>query len=360
MASTSTDTARALQPAVQELAQSMRAGLEHRRFRGALASAFSPSPRFSAETRDALERHFDLLAFPPISKPGPLAWLLRLLRRVWKGLIRPWLGVQTEFNRLTLEVLQALHHEHLTLHRRIDEANDAIERVYPEAVNCELSHKGKIAQAGLWFNPPVVVELQGDRPVLAAVSERIIEHMFVHTRLPPPPARVLDLGCAESTAGIEMASFGYQVDGVDLRNLPVYHPSFTMVNADVAQLPFDNETFDVVVSLSTVEHVGLGWYTPVADASSDIQAVREAHRVLRKGGRFILTVPFGQATKTRLHRVYDLPALELLLQPFTRSDFLFGVRDGEAWSVTADAATAAKAESSHRVSAVALVVATRD
>jgi SAM-dependent methyltransferase len=359
MASTFTEPPLALQPSVQELAQAMRAGVENRRMRGVLPPSFSPSARFSAETRNALERHLDLLAFPPIAKPGPMARPMKFLRRIWKGLIRPWLGVQTEFNRLTLEVLQGLQHEMHAIHRRIDECNELIEKCYPAAVNCELSHHGKIAKAGLWFNPPIVVELQNDRPVLAAVSERIVEHIFVHTRLPKPPARILDLGCAESTTAVEMASFGYQVDGIDLRSMSVYHPQFTMTQADVCKLPFDDETFDAVVSLSTVEHVGLDWYTPVAQDASDHRAAAEAHRVLIKGGRFILTVPFGQRATTQVHRVYDPSALEALLQPFHIEEILYGVRDGETWSVTADVSRAARMESAQRVSAVALVVATR-
>jgi SAM-dependent methyltransferase len=257
-------------------------------------------------------------------------------------------------------VLQALHQEVQAIHRRIDGCDDRIEKCYPAAVNCELSHAGKIGKAGLWFNPPITVKLENDRPVLAAVSERIIEHMFVHTRLPPPPAKVLDLGCAESIAAIEMASFGYQVEGVDLRKLPVYHPSFSMVEGDIAELPFADESFDAVVSLSTIEHVGLDWYTPVSEEASDHRAVAEAHRVLRKGGRFILTVPFGQSVTTKVHRVYDLPGLDELLQPFRRLETLYGVREGETWSVTPESAVAEQMDSSRRVSAVALVLATRD
>jgi ubiquinone/menaquinone biosynthesis C-methylase UbiE len=243
------------------------------------------------------------------------------------------------------------------LKARIEQCQEAIERCYNAAANRELGHDGRIAEAGLWFNPPIAVELHNDRPVLVSVSERILEHIFVHTRLPPPPAHVLDLGCAESTNAIELASFGYRVEGVDLRPLPVLHPAFAMIRADVTRLPFADQTFDAVVSLSTIEHVGLDWYGPISERPTDHQAIQEARRVLRPGGRLILTVPFGRPVMTPVQRVYDRALLDGLLRPFQCLETVYGIRDGEAWSLTADGAAAECVHSAERVSAVALVVA---
>lgn len=56
--------------------------------------------------------------------------------------------------------------------------------------------------------------------------------------------------------------------------------SVTCVIADIQALPFPTETFDVVVSCETIEHV-----------PDPGQAVRELARVLRSGGHLILTTP---------------------------------------------------------------------
>lgn len=346
-------------PAVRQLAEAMRTGLESRRSFGGLVVGQPFTGSFSLETRHSLHQHADLLNFPPIAKSGPLSRIFRLLRAVAKALIRPWLGVQTEFNRLALEALQALHQEVVMLKARVEECDEAIEKCYHEAANRELGHTGKIARGGLWFNPPIAVELRQNQPVVVSISERILEHLFVHTRLPAPPARVLDLGCAESVNPIELASFGYQVLGVDLRDLPVPHPSFTMIQADMGHLPFPDDAFDVVVSLSTIEHVGLDWYAPSPNGTTDHGAAEEIRRVLRPGGRLILTVPFGQAATTPVQRVYDLAMLDRLLGSFKRVETLFGIRDGKTWSLTADAEKAGRMNSKERVSAVALVVAER-
>jgi SAM-dependent methyltransferase len=226
-----------------------------------------------------------------------------------------------------------------------------------QAVNRELGWKGAIAQGGLHFNPPVCVQLHEDGPRVLHVSERILEHIFVHSRLPAPPARLLDLGCAESTNAIEMASLGFQVVGVDLRRLPLVHPNFEMVQANIAKLPFPDGAFDVVVSLSTIEHVGLGWYTQEEQGSSDQRVIAESVRVLRPGGRFLLTVPFGRRGVTPVHRIYDPETLTDLLRPFRVLERAYGVRAGEAWTYTTDEKAASEADSKDRVSAVALVVA---
>jgi SAM-dependent methyltransferase len=349
----------------------MRDGLESRRFQGSAVLGATPSAFAASETCRSLQVHADLLTFPPIAKPGPFSCLVRLLRRVFKPLIRPWLGVQTEFNRLTIEVLQGLHQEIGTLrakaersaelvekcNRAVDQCYEEVKHAYDDSVNKELGHNGKISRGGLWFNPPVAVRLEDGRPVVGSISERILEQMFVHTRLPPPPARVLDLGCAESTVAIEMASFGYGVTGVDLRNLPVAHPAFKMVQADIASLPFPADAFDVVVSLSTLEHVGLGWYGSAAESSTDHRAIAEIRRVLRPGGRLILTVPYGRPAMTPVHRVYDRILLDALLSPFERREMVYGIRQGESWSLSADAEAAGRMDSTERVSAVALIVA---
>jgi SAM-dependent methyltransferase len=226
-----------------------------------------------------------------------------------------------------------------------------------QAVNRELGWKGAIAQGGLHFNPPICVQLHEDGPRVLHVSERILEHIFVHSRLPAPPARLLDLGCAESTNAIEMASLGFQVVGVDLRRLPLVHPNFEMVQANLAKLPFPDASFDVVVSLSTIEHVGLGWYTQEEQGNSDQRVIAESVRVLRPGGRFLLTVPFGRGGATPVHRIYDPETLTALLRPFRVLERAFGVRAGEAWTYSTDEQAASEADSKDRVSAVALVVA---
>jgi SAM-dependent methyltransferase len=358
-------------PAV--LAEAMRAGLEAR-------SHPQPHPYAGADVVTLLPGLFPqlrgyagLINHPPVVKPGPLAPLFRLGRRVLRALMRPWLEFQTRYNRLTLDQVDMYRgqvNDNLgrfdkrlrELCRRLDRCEQRLDDkdYYTAYINRELTDQGKISKAGLWFNPPMWVQLQEGEARLVAVTERIVEHIFVHTRLPRPPARVLDLGCAESSNSLEMASLGFDVVGVDLRPLPLQHPNFRMLIADIGNLPLPDASFDVVVSLSTIEHVGLDWYTPSPDGTSDHKVIAEVKRLLKPGGRFLLTIPFGQHIVTPVHRVYNRAMLDALLLPLKRVETSFAVLDGNSWVHTNDVERAGQAESAKRVSAVALVVAEKN
>lgn len=60
------------------------------------------------------------------------------------------------------------------------------------------------------------------------------------------------------------------------------------VRAKVPPLPFDAGRFDCVISFQVIEHIG-----------RDLDFVREVYRVLRPGGRFILTTPNAPMSLTR-------------------------------------------------------------
>jgi SAM-dependent methyltransferase len=71
------------------------------------------------------------------------------------------------------------------------------------------------------------------------------------------------------------------------------------VEADVRSLPFPDRSFDQVLLVSTLEHVGADntVYGLVAEREgrdARLTALRELARVLRRGGSLLLTVPLGE------------------------------------------------------------------
>ena len=103
--------------------------------------------------------------------------------------------------------------------------------------------------------------------------------------LPEPGSRTLDLGCGEGRLGRFLQSGGYRVTGVDaapsMVRLAVSHevPAPALL-ADAAALPFGDETFDLVVA-----------YMSLHDIDRMPEAVGEAGRVLRRGGRLCAAIP---------------------------------------------------------------------
>lgn len=103
--------------------------------------------------------------------------------------------------------------------------------------------------------------------------------------LPPPPARALEVGCGEGRVTRDLRGRGYEVTGLDVAPTLVEaardaDPSGTYVVGDAAALPFDDASFDLVVS-----------YNSLIDVDDMPAAVTEAGRVLRSGGCFCACVP---------------------------------------------------------------------
>jgi len=107
------------------------------------------------------------------------------------------------------------------------------------------------------------------------------------------------------------------VTGFDFREYPYTHPNFNFVQGDVLALPFEQGEYDAVVAISMIEHVGIGFYEdPQLAEGADTKAIDEVKRVLKKGGLFVLTVPYGVAGSNQDFRVYNEEMLSDLLSGF--------------------------------------------
>jgi SAM-dependent methyltransferase len=105
-------------------------------------------------------------------------------------------------------------------------------------------------------------------------------------RVIPPGARVLDVGCGPTTAarllrdksvdyfGLDYSPFALDFAGASKERLR------GLVRGNALSLPFPGETFDVVMSLRLIEYL-----------TSPDRFLREAMRVLRPGGLFLLNGP---------------------------------------------------------------------
>jgi O-antigen chain-terminating methyltransferase len=132
----------------------------------------------------------------------------------------------------------------------------------------------------------------------AASDERAIEIPWCLARY-DGETRVLDIGYAFAEpaylAGLVALGAG-ELAGADLAATDV--PGLRPIAADVRDLPVEDGAFELVLCISTLEHVGRDNDVYAVDAPRDEQgdeaALRELRRVLARDGRLLVSVPTGE------------------------------------------------------------------
>lgn len=113
--------------------------------------------------------------------------------------------------------------------------------------------------------------------------------------------RVLELGCGAGSDLLRFAKAGVSITGIDLSprsaslaktRLRIYNCQGNVLIADVEQLPFKTDSFDLVYSWGVLHH------TPDTE-----QAIREVYRVAKPGGEICIM----------LYHRYSLVTLQMYL-----------------------------------------------
>jgi SAM-dependent methyltransferase len=136
--------------------------------------------------------------------------------------------------------------------------------------------------------------------------------------------RVLDVGYAFAEAAYVAGLIGLGAEklvGVDLAEAEV--PGLQPVVADVRELPFADGDFELIVCISTLEHIGRDNAVYAVEAARDERgdetALRELRRVLARDGRLLVSVPTGEP-EDQGWQVQRTP--DAWIERFERSGFL--------------------------------------
>lgn len=119
---------------------------------------------------------------------------------------------------------------------------------------------------------------------------------------------VLDAACGEGYGSNLLARDAAEVYGIDISEESIIHARNKYENkrikfqvASVCELPFASDTFDVIVSFETLEHV---------DEVSQMKFLQEIRRVLKKDGILVISTPNHRVYKQRGENHFHVRELE--------------------------------------------------
>jgi SAM-dependent methyltransferase len=140
--------------------------------------------------------------------------------------------------------------------------------------------------------------------------------------------RVLEVGCSFASENPEYIQALRDLNIPELHGIDVSSvdaPHFIKRTADIRDSGYEAGFFDFILCISTLEHVGKDntkYYKPVAElprhwqetSKPDAEALIEIFRILRPGGKLIVTVPFGKFVDYGWFTHYDSRAISTLFE----------------------------------------------
>jgi ArsR family transcriptional regulator len=144
-----------------------------------------------------------------------------------------------------------------------------------------------------------------DDPALLvdAADDRLLRKALVELTVAAPLGDLLDVGCGQGRILKLLASRANSAVGVDIDSdarrmaraelLLAGSPNCTLRQGDMYSLPFDDRAFDTII-LDDV----------LSDADRPTQAIEEAQRLLKDGGRLLLLEAVDDADATSIREQY--------------------------------------------------------
>lgn len=175
-----------------------------------------------------------------------------------------------------------------------------------------------------------------DEPLSAGygyrIDERIVEYPWVYGGMEVPAGgTVLDAGSALNH------DFLLNCEPISEAKLTIctlapekrcfWNSGVSYVYDDLRSTMFRSRYFDCVISISTIEHIGLDntlLYTDdmtkrEVDQSGYLAAVREFKRIIKPGGICFITVPYGKAEVRGWFQIFNADMVGTVLEAFEPS-----------------------------------------
>jgi SAM-dependent methyltransferase len=184
------------------------------------------------------------------------------------------------------------------------------------------------------------------------IDERVVEYPWMFSQLPKSQGRLLDAGSALNHKFLVERAPLSQYELMVMTLAPEKHcfwyKGISYIFGDLRNTEFASGTFDVVASISTIEHIGLDntlLYTSDVlkkeiDPLGFVPAVTEFKRLLKPGGICLITVPYGRRGVHGWYQIFDASLLSHVIEAFLPSqhsvDYFAYHPDGWQRSAAAD------------------------
>lgn len=164
------------------------------------------------------------------------------------------------------------------------------------------------------------------------LDERVVEYPWFYSQLPENPGRLLDAGSALNHAFLlertPLARAQLTIMTLAPEKRCFWKKGISYIFGDLRDTQLATGSFDVVASVSTIEHIGLDntlHYTSdlLKKESSPlgfVPAVKEFKRLLRPGGLCLITVPYGRRGVHGWYQVFDSALLEHVISSFSPTE----------------------------------------
>jgi len=147
-----------------------------------------------------------------------------------------------------------------------------------------------------------------------------LESILLSIKL-PSSSRLLDIGCSTGDLTVHIANklgitqiFGVDIDEEALKQARAKGVTAYLVDVSREKLPFAENFFEVVLMLDVIEHI-----------ENPDHAIREAYRVLKRGGFLILTTPNLTSWYNRVLILLGKPILGIDLSTKWRYTYPLGI-----------------------------------